>query len=152
MVKYCMLETRAATTPKCGGARSYLQWWPNTQHCIRRCHVSTYFYMLLYVFTPPSAAAAHCGRAFRMAFTSSATAVSANSNWSWDEWTGRASGQEEDIWILAEIPLLSLIEHYLGTDQAGSLVPDVLQWGCDVDLLHSWQIRKMTDCFLVHVK
>lgn len=25
----------------------------------------------------------HCGSAFRMAFTSSATAVNANSNWSW---------------------------------------------------------------------
>lgn len=30
----------------------------------------------------PSGAPSYCGRAFRMAFTSSATAVSANSNWS----------------------------------------------------------------------
>lgn len=49
---------------RCGGAASYLQWWP---YCLS-----------VWV-------AAHCGRAFRMAFTSSATAVSANSNWSCSE-------------------------------------------------------------------
>lgn len=31
----------------------------------------------------PTFALLHCGRAFKMAFTSSATAVRANSNWSW---------------------------------------------------------------------
>lgn len=36
--------------------------------------------------------AAHCGRAFRMAFTSSATAVNANSNWSWSESRGERRG------------------------------------------------------------
>lgn len=33
---------------------------------------------------PPGAPRAHWGRALRMAFTSSATAVRANSNWSWE--------------------------------------------------------------------
>lgn len=41
------------------------------------------------------------------------------------------SGHGEDIWIMAEIYLLSAthtqIECYLGADQAGPLVPDVLQ-------------------------
>lgn len=45
----------------------------------------------MHVLTFSAAVAAHCGKAFKMAFTSSATAVSANSNWSW--W-GRAGERQ----------------------------------------------------------
>lgn len=98
-------KTRAVIIPKCGRANSYLQWWPDIHHCIVR--VCPYEYLFLYaqvrvVLALSSAAAAHCGRAFKMAFTSSATAVSANSNWSWSERTGEKERWRMEKWTVRE--------------------------------------------------
>lgn len=53
----------------------------------------------------PSGAPFYCGRAFRMAFTSSATAVSANSNWSCRETKeeGRERAEKEDRYRETEL-------------------------------------------------
>lgn len=66
----------------------YLQWWSDLHTCIQRVSPRDCLWL--------SSAAGHWGRAFKMAFTSSATAVSANSNWSWSQ-RKRQDGME--MWI-----------------------------------------------------
>lgn len=79
-----MLETRAVTTPSV--VEQLLappHWWSKNIYSSCKCLFTVIFQT--YVFASQECvhtSAAHCGRAFRMAFTSSATAVSANSNWS----------------------------------------------------------------------
>lgn len=93
MVKYCMLKTRAGTAP---GVVEQIRIYSDGQTYMtalyQRVLMSICF--CVPVLALSSAAATHCGRAFKMAFTSSATAVSANSNWSW--W-GRAGEREANV-------------------------------------------------------
>lgn len=97
---------KSSRCSRCGGAASNLQRWP---YCLSIWVV------------------AHCGRAFRMAFTSSATAVSANSNWSWSgrRTRGRVSRvggmkHESDHGSLKVLRWKAGNRHALGSD--GTLV------------------------------
>ena len=74
----------------------------------------------------------YCGRDLRMALTSSATVVKANSNCSWREKATVLRGNERPRFCRGPRP-----SPYLGLDHARPLVPQVLQSRRDVDLLRS---------------
>lgn len=92
----------------------------------------------------------YCGRAFRMAFTSSATAVRANSNWSYKD-TKNNYAQFLYLYISLQLPTLvgwSLDTSYttrlqwlvyLGAHHTGSLVTNVLQCCSNINLLNSYK-------------
>lgn len=100
----------------------------------------------------------HWGRALRMALTSSATAVKANSNWSWiqQETTIRQSEVANSKTYNEFFRFESKVKmpnkgrllknnwrncqrrlNNLGANHAGPLIPDMLQRCGNVDLLHS---------------
>lgn len=83
----------------------------------------------------------HCGSAFRMAFTSSATAVSANSNWSWGSKAGGHEGPHQPSLrgrVCSGREGIPSLGGYLGLHHAGPLVSDVLQRSSYVYLLYTW--------------